>query len=89
MTKKFMHEPLLETQYLFYGVKHQSRVIWGHLVQKAIFVINFITHPCYIASPLDLYTTISLTPITYVMGSKVYPESFGFTGGGLVCILPE
>ena len=49
MTIKLIHVDQLQTLYLYYGVKYQSGVIWGHLAQKFIFTKNAVTHPCYIA----------------------------------------
>ena len=45
MTMRLIHVDQLET-YLFYGVKCQPGVIWGHRGQKVIFTKNTITHPC-------------------------------------------
>ena len=49
MTIRLIHEHQLVTVYLSYGVKYQSRVIWGHWGQKVIFTINTMTHQCNIA----------------------------------------
>ena len=38
MTTRLIHVDHLETTYLCYGVKCQSRVIWGHWGQKVIFI---------------------------------------------------
>ena len=51
MAIKLIHVDQLQTLYLYYGVKYQSGVIWGHLAQKFIFTKNAVTHPCYIAWP--------------------------------------
>ena len=51
MTIRLIHVHQLLTLYLSYGVKYQSRVIWGHGGQKVIFTKNAVTHPCYIARP--------------------------------------
>ena len=49
MTKRLIHVHHLLTLYLSYGVKYQSRVIWGHWGQKVIFTKNAVTLSCYIA----------------------------------------
>ena len=49
MTVKLIHVDQLQTLYLYYGVKYQSGVIWGHWAQKVIFTKNAVTHSCYIA----------------------------------------
>ena len=49
MVIRLIHVHQLVNLYLSYGVKYQSRVIWGHWGQKVIFTINAITHQCYIA----------------------------------------
>ena len=48
MTIRLIHVHQLLTLYLSYGVKYQSRVIWGHWGQKVIFTKHDITHPCYL-----------------------------------------
>ena len=48
MTIRLIHVHQLVNLYLSYGVKYQSRVIWGHWGQKVIFTINAITHQSYI-----------------------------------------
>ena len=49
MTTRLIQVDQLETLYLCYGVKCQSRVNWGHWGQKVIFTKNAITRPYYIA----------------------------------------
>ena len=49
MTIRLLYVHQLETLYLFYGVKCQSGVIWGHWGQKVVFAKSAITRPCYIA----------------------------------------
>ena len=62
------HVAQLETLYLYYGVKCQSGVIWGHWDQEVIFTKNAITRPCYIAQQWHSYMLINLRPSTYIMG---------------------
>ena len=40
MTIRLIHVHQLQTLYLYYGVKYQPRVIWGHWGQKIIFNKN-------------------------------------------------
>ena len=61
----------LVTLFLFYGVKCQSGVIWGHWGRKVIFAENALTRPWYIAWPYDSYMSISLRPSIFVSGSNV------------------
>ena len=76
MTIRLISVDQLETLYLCYGVKCQSRVIWGHWGQKVVF-----DKKCYNSSVLHYMTMlISLRPSTYVMGSNVNLGSFGVTG---------
>ena len=49
MTIRVMYVDQLETLYLCYGVKCQSRVIWGHWGQMVIYTKNAIIQPCYTA----------------------------------------
>ena len=56
MTIRLIHVDQLETLYLCYGVKYESRVIWGHCGQKVVFNKNTITRPCYISWPLKTHT---------------------------------
>ena len=51
LTIRLIHVHQLLTLYLSYGVKYQSRVIWGHWGQKVIFTKHDVTHPCYLACP--------------------------------------
>ena len=44
MTIRLIHVYQLETRYLFYGVKCQFGVNWGHRGQKVIFTKNALIH---------------------------------------------
>ena len=48
MTIRLINVFQLETNYLFYGVKCQSGVNWGHRGQKVSFTKNVLTRPYYI-----------------------------------------
>ena len=74
----YVHQ--LETIYLYYVVKCQSGVIWGHWGQKVIFTKKASSPSEYVALTRDLCTCISLTPSTKVMVLKINPGSFGVTG---------
>ena len=74
----YVHQ--LETIYLYYVVKCQSGVIWGHWGQKVIFTKKASSPSEYVALTRDLCTCINLTPSTKVMVLKINLGSFGVTG---------
>ena len=80
MTIRLIHVHQLLTLYLSYGVKYQSRVIWGHGDQKVIFTKNVSTPFNYVALTHYLYICYNLTPSTKFMGIQNHPGSFGVTG---------
>ena len=49
MTIRLIHVDQLETLYLFYGVKCQPGVIWGHWGQKVIFTEKVSSSTDYVA----------------------------------------
>ena len=92
MTIRLIHVHQLETLYLYYGVKYQPGVIWGHRGQKVIFSKNatFATEYmtlsplCNIVYPCYSYICISLKPFIAFMGSR---STCGVISAGRVCRL--
>ena len=76
MTIRLIHVHQLLTLYLSYGVKYQSRVLWGHGGQKVIFTKNVSTPFNYVA--LTLYICYNLTPLYQIYG---YTKSPGVIWG--------
>ena len=56
----------LLTLYLSYGVKYQSRVIWGHWGQKVILTKHDITHPCYLQHDHKTHTHVDQLESVYL-----------------------
>ena len=92
MTIRLIHVHQLETLYLYYGVKYQPGVIWGHTGQKVIFSKNAtsateymaLSPPCNIVYPCYSYICISLKPFIAFMGSR---STCGVISAGRVCRL--
>ena len=92
MTIRLIHVHQLETLYLYYGVKCQPGVIWGHRGQKVIFSKNATSATeymalfplCNIVYPCYSCICISLKPFIAFMGSR---STCGVISAGRVCRL--
>ena len=76
LTIRLIHRHQFETLCLYYGVKCQPGVCWGHSGQILIFTKNALTLQCFIVYSCNSNICISFRPSISFMGSKINLGSF-------------
>ena len=66
-TIRFKPVHRLETLYLWYGIKGQPWVIWGHRGQILIFPKNALSPLCYVVNQCNSCICIRLTPLQMLL----------------------